>query len=409
MKILVITNELMYPPQTGSKTREYNLFSRLAERHEVKMISFIYAPDEKEVAKELQSKIPVETVDFELPRSYRLMQESRWPWSRLRYLWLLFFDPLPFLVSYFRSDAMRRKVEETLSRERFDIVAVIPSMMVQHLPPKVAAKTSVTLSNVEALVQRRNYEKAKGFVRRLENYIEWRKMHRMERDAFRRLDLCVAVSELERKAALEIEPRANVAVVDNGVDTSYFEPVPSEISPNSLVFTGTMKYAPNEEAMLYFCREILPLIREQVPDVRLSIVGHSPHPSVRNLASLSGVEVIGAVPDIRPYLSRAAVVIVPLLSGGGTRLKILEALSMGKAVVSTSMGAEGLEVEHSRHILIADDPATFADQVVSMLNTPESAAALGAAGRELARSRYDWEILARRLEEAYVSAVSNER
>jgi glycosyltransferase involved in cell wall biosynthesis len=189
-----------------------------------------------------------------------------------------------------------------------------------------------------------------------------------------------------------------VVVIPTGVDTTYFAPSTVAERPRHLVFSGSMDWLPNEDGMLYFVHEILPLIRQQEPSVTVTIVGRSPTPSVARLASDAGIEVTGRVDDVRPYLAAAAVYIVPLRIGGGTRLKIFEAMSMGKAVVSTTVGAEGLPVTAGEHLRLADDPDEFAGAVVHLLRSPIERAQLGTRARHLVATTYDWAAAATELE-----------
>jgi glycosyltransferase involved in cell wall biosynthesis len=195
--------------------------------------------------------------------------------------------------------------------------------------------------------------------------------------------------------------------VPTGVDTSFFAPArEAAVDPHRLVFTGSMDWLPNEDAMLYFCREILPRIRRVEPGVTVSIVGRAPTPAVRRLAADPAIEVTGRVEDVRPHIARGAAYIVPLRIGGGTRLKIFEAMSMGRAVVSTSVGAEGLPVADGRDLLIADDPDRFADAVVRVLRDRDLRAGLERAARRLVVERYDWSAAAAVLEEALAAAAN---
>lgn len=397
MRMLAIAPEVPYPPHSGGKSRAFNLLSRLGKRAELSLVCLSHSAEEEEATDYLRSLFTVRTVPWEMPAGYRAMHESAWPMSSLHYVRSLLFDPLPFLASYFRSPAMQAAVDEALP-ESYDAVFVVTSMMGQFVRESVRRKAIVDLWNVETLVQQRQAQRASS-KERLGHTLEYRKMRRFEGDQFKTVGLCVAVSELEKQAVLRIEPSARVAVVDNGVDVDYFTPQHAAARPDSLIYTGTMKYKPNEEAILYFCREILPAVRAAIPAVTLKIVGTSPPGNIRALAS-ECVQVTGWVEDVRPHLAAASLVIVPLLSGGGSRLKITEALAMGKAVVSTSMGAEGLELHHGRHLLIANDPADFANAVIQLLGNPQRRESLGDEGRRKVIERYGWDLLATRLYDA---------
>jgi glycosyltransferase involved in cell wall biosynthesis len=194
-----------------------------------------------------------------------------------------------------------------------------------------------------------------------------------------------------------------VHVVQTGVDTSYFTPMPGLEGRAHLVFTGSMDWLPNEDGMLYFVRDILPRIRQVEPEVTLSIIGRAPTPAVKRLAEEHGIEVTGRVDDVRPHVARGDVYVVPLRIGGGTRLKIFEAMAMAKAVVSTTVGAEGLPITPGRDVMIADEPARFAQAVVHLIRDQESRRRIEGAARELVVTKYDWAAVAEDFEAALVA------
>jgi len=219
--------------------------------------------------------------------------------------------------------------------------------------------------------------------------------------------LVLAVSDADGDTFGRLYPdavRTPMHTVQTGVDTSYFTPMPSTERRGHLVFTGSMDWLPNEDGMTYFVRDILPRIRQVEPDVTLSIIGRTPTPAVRRLAEQAGIEVTGRVDDVRPHVAAGEVYIVPLRIGGGTRLKIFEAMSMGKAVVSTTVGAEGLPVTHGRDIIIADEPARFAQAVIHMIRDRDARRQIEEAARRLVVERYDWGAVATNFEEALASA-----
>lgn len=263
--------------------------------------------------------------------------------------------------------------------------------------------------NVEAEIWRRHAETAANPIARRLLATQWRRMLRFERGALARFDLVLTVSEADSMTFSRLYGNAASAyhVVPTGVDTEYFAPIAADTSNTGtpdLVFTGSMDWLPNEDAMIFFVREILPQIREIEPAVTLSIVGRAPTPAVTRLAEQRGITVTGRVDDVRPHVGAASVYVVPLRIGGGTRLKIFEAMAMGKAVVSTTVGAEGLPVTNGRDIVIADTPADFADAVVSLLSDREKRQRLERAARRLVVERYDWSAVARELEAALVAA-----
>ena len=228
-------------------------------------------------------------------------------------------------------------------------------------------------------------------------------MLRFERRALGRFDGVLAVSDADSASLTRLYPeavRAPIHVVPTGVDTEFFKPTAPSALSRRLVFTGSMDWLPNEDAMLFFCREIFPSIRAEEPEVTLSIVGRAPTPAVARLAQDAGITVTGRVEDVRPHISESAVYVVPLRIGGGTRLKIFEAMAMGKAVVSTAVGAEGLPVRHGEHLLLADEPAAFATAVVRLLRDADARGRLESAARALVVEQYDWSAVADELDRA---------
>ena len=230
-------------------------------------------------------------------------------------------------------------------------------------------------------------------------------MLRFERDALARFNLVLAVSNADRQTFARLYPGAlqrPAHVVPTGVDTAFFAPVPAEstVRRAHLVFTGSMDWLPNEDGMLYFVRDILPRIRQVEPETTLSIIGRAPTPAVKRLADQPGIEVTGRVDDVRPHIASGSVYVVPLRIGGGTRLKIFEAMAMGKAVVSTTVGAEGLPVTHGQDVLIADEPARFAQAVVHMIRDVDDRRRLERAARQLVVDKYDWSAVAADFEAA---------
>jgi glycosyltransferase involved in cell wall biosynthesis len=267
--------------------------------------------------------------------------------------------------------------------------------------------------NVESEIWRRHAETKSGAIGKLLYGAQYRRMLRYEGRTLARFDGILAVSDADRDTFAQLYPGAitqPVHVVPTGVDTEYFAPSPqsairgpqSEIrNPRSaLIFTGSMDWLPNEDAMLYFCRDVLPLVRAEEPGVTLTIVGRTPTPAVKKLAEDPAVTVTGRVDDVRPYMREAAVYIVPLRIGGGTRLKIFEAMSMAKAVVSTTVGAEGLPVTNGENAILADEPRHFARAVVELLRDETRRQQIEAAARALVVEHYDWSAVAGELEDA---------
>jgi glycosyltransferase involved in cell wall biosynthesis len=322
-------------------------------------------------------------------------------------------DPVPYGVAKYRSPEYRQRLASLLRSEQFDVVVCDFLVPIVNLAERLPCPTILFTHNVEAEIWRRHFENGTNALTRPLLAQQWRRMLRFEGHALRRFDLVLAVSEADRDTFNRLYSGARarpIHIVQTGVDTEYFSPLParqdrSGAAPH-LVFTGSMDWLPNEDGMLYFVNEILPRIRAQVPGVTLSIIGRQPTPAVQRLGEQNGIEVTGRVEDVRPHVADGTVYIVPLRIGGGTRLKIFEAMSMAKAVVSTTVGAEGLPVTHDRDIVIADDPGPFADAVVRLIREPDVRRRIESAARTLVVDRYDWSAVAQGFEDALTSVCT---
>lgn len=402
MRILWLKSDLLLPLDKGGKLRTWHLMRHLARRHEITYLAFA-DPDQPRAEVDGMREVAarVETVPRREPakRSLRFNVEAA-----LRVL-----DPLPYAVGKYRSAAYRQRLRALLAERPFDLIVCDFLPPAVNLPRHLPCPAVLFTHNVESEIWRRHAETKSSPAARALYAMQHRRMLRYEGGALRRFDGVLAVSDADRETFARLYPGAvkrPVQVVSTGVDTDYFAP-PAVRSPqsavrNELIFTGSMDWLPNEDAMLFFCRDILPLIRAGEPGVRLTIAGRAPTPAVKKLADDAAVTVTGRVDDVRPYMKDAAVYIVPLRIGGGTRLKIFEAMAMGKAVVSTTVGAEGLPVTSGEHVVLADDPRAFAATVVGLMRNPERRARLEAAARALVVERYDWSAVAGELESALV-------
>jgi sugar transferase (PEP-CTERM/EpsH1 system associated) len=316
-------------------------------------------------------------------------------------------SPLPYAVEKYRSPAFARRLRGLLAERAFDLIVCDFLFPAINMPGVLPCPSVVFTHNVESEIWRRHTETKTSTLGRLLYGMQYRRMLRYEPRALARFDGVLAVSEADGETLRRLYPdiiRRPVHIVPTGVDTRYFTPAacPSPPMSRSVVFTGSMDWLPNEDAMLFFCRETLPLIRREEPDVTLTIVGRAPTPSVSALARQHGVSVTGRVDDVRPYVRDAAVYVVPLRIGGGTRLKIFEAMAMAKAVVSTHVGAEGLPVTDGEHVCLADEPQAFASAVVRLLRDLNRRRQLEAAARALVLERHDWSAVAGRLEQTLI-------
>jgi sugar transferase (PEP-CTERM/EpsH1 system associated) len=401
-KILFLTSQLPYPPHQGGAIRTYNMIVNLAPCHEIHLLSFVNSPDDVERAAPL--------------RQYcRTIQAVRVPQrSSLKRLLTTLFSPLPDMALRLPSVEFRRKLAARLERERFDVVQVESIEMAPYAMGDVGWKMEhrplwvFDDYNVEYVLQQRAFETDVRHPRRwigaLYSFIQWQKLRRYEAAVCQRVDRVIAVSEADKEILQKLGPGVEVAVIRNGVDTRTYHPgqiYSLVLEPHSIVFTGKMDFRPNIDAVLWFCHQVLPLIKTQVPDVHFYIVGQKPPQRLRPLAEDPAVTLTGYVDDVKPYIAGAGVYAVPLRIGGGTRLKIMEAMALGKAIVSTSLGCEGYPVTSGRELVIADTPQDFARCMVELLGDAQRRAELGLTGRRFVEERYDWRAIVPRLERVY--------
>lgn len=298
---------------------------------------------------------------------------------------------------------LQATLDGLLGARRFDAVVLefpyLGHLSLRRSPPGTRPPRVVLDAHEIAYDMVRQFSRTGGPFRRVYAGLDWRKLRREELAAFRSVDGVVVCSAEDRRRVQEQVPGVRTAVVPNAADVAYFQPRSSDPPPDghTVLFFGLLSTLPNSEGVQWFVREVWPRVLERRPDARLKILGRGAPPSVQALAGPS-VEVVGFAEDLRPHLAAAAAVVVPLRLGGGTRLKIVEGMAMGKAIVSTTLGAEGLEVESGRELLLADAPADFAEAVLGLLGSPETARRLGAAARARAVERYAWSTAAAELE-----------
>jgi sugar transferase (PEP-CTERM/EpsH1 system associated) len=388
LRILWVKVGGLWPLNSGGRLRSFHIISELSRHHELAVLTTHEgAEDGDELSRHLARCERVTTV----PHTLAKRGGAGFLWALLR-SWL---TPLPVSVYKCRSPALAAEFVQQSAAGDFDLCVAdflyaVPNIAVQDSIPVVLFE-----HNVEYMIWQRTAAKSTNPLRRALLELEWRKMRRYENRACHLADLTIVVSEDDRRVLGEGASQSRIEAVPTGVDVDYFQAGddPNDGTgeqPAEIVFTGSMDWFPNEDAMLYFIDSILPLVRRELPEATLTIVGRNPSLQLREAAATAGVTVTGTVDDVRPYSRRAAVYVVPLRIGGGTRLKIYEALAMGKAVVSTTIGAEGLPLQEGVHILRADDAEAFAGKVVQLLRNPALRQELGAAGRRLMEQEYSW-------------------
>jgi len=391
MRILWVKPGGLWPLNTGGRLRSFHTLAELSRRHRVVLLTTHGADDDP---RELAARLP----DCERVASFPHRAPKRSSLGLAAALAGSWLSDLPVDLWKWRVPRLRAESLRLMDGGQADVCVADFLTAVPNV--RLGGKVPVVLfeHNVEHVIWTRLAAVEPRPWRRWVLRREARKMRRFEARACAQASLTVAVSEPDRELLAAEARGARVRAVPTGVDTSYFVPNGQPDAP-SLVFTGSMDWYPNEDAIVHFVEHVLPRIRQDVPAATLTVVGRKPTARLRAATEGEPVDVTGGVEDIRPYVSRAAVYVVPLRVGGGTRLKICEALAMGKAVVSTTVGAEGLPLVPGEHFIRADDPADFARAVVALLRDPQWRRALGAAGRRLMEERHSWPQVAREFEE----------
>ena len=403
MRLLILTPQLPYPPHQGTSLRNFNLIAGLAHRHRVYLLSLIppaYDPADARPLQEICEAVQA------VPQPARTVRQR---------LWTTLTSPLPDMAHRLACPALDALLAQALASQAFDVIEIEGIEMTPYLRT-IRAHTQALASrprlvfddhNAEYVLQKRVFASDIWRPHRLPgaiySFVQWHKLERYEAWACRQVDAVSAVSDEDAAALQRIVPGLQVTVAPNGVDMAYYQGFAlSEriLPPHSLVFTGKMDYRPNVDAVLWFVRHVFPLIRSSVPDAHFYIVGQQPHRRLEPLRRQPNVVITGRVPDTRPYIASADVYVVPLRSGGGTRLKVLEAMAMRRAIVSTTMGCDGFPVTSGHEVVLADDPHAFASRVVELLADAERQRALGEAGLCFAH-QYDWSLIVPRIEAMY--------
>jgi glycosyltransferase involved in cell wall biosynthesis len=407
MRILWVKADKLLPVQNGGNIRTYHVLRYLSARHQLTFYSYYGGTPDPDYERELQLQLPgaiaVCTGKRELSGAAR----------GLDYLSHLNARP-PYAVSRFADARVQRQIQSWFRDQRFDVTVCDFLDAAVNFPGKLSIPSVLFQHNVESEIWRRHATTAGNPAKKMMYGVEFRKMFRYERAAVCKFQHVIAVSENDRTLMTKWVDRDRVTVVPTGVDLAQYCPAPAESDPAAqsanalaslITFVGAMDWEPNVDGVEYFCSEIWPQIKAEVPKAIFRIVGRNPDRRVQKWASIhNSIEVTGRVPSVVEHLHQSAVVIVPLRIGGGTRLKIYEAMATAKAVVSTTIGAEGLDVHHGHDILLADDARSFAKAVVLLLRDPAVRACYEKAAAETA-ARYDWPAIGERFSEVLQSVA----
>lgn len=380
------------PPTFGGALREYYLLKSLTREHTVTTLTF-----------GTEEELVLFKKDFgDLVKAVHMIKP---PWTRTwKRVGQLCSLGLPRSYAHLTSycNRMQDKIDELLSAGQFDAVHCEFSVMCSYTFDENLIRIANT-HNVEYVNFRRMSDIVQSPLRKWFYHREYKKMHREEIRYLENYDAVFSTSEPDRLTFRKDIPDVPNYVIPNGVDTSYFRPSPwYKTDPNAMVFTGAMGYVPNNDGMLYFLDEIFPRVRAQIPAAKIYIVGNRPSDELRQRAS-EHIIVTGFVDDVRPFVWRSRLFVVPLRMGSGTRLKVIEALAMKKPVVSTSVGCEGIDIEHGKSILMADEPDAFAESIIRLMREEDLREELMRNGYKLIKDKYDWTVIGDKMLEVYES------
>jgi glycosyltransferase involved in cell wall biosynthesis len=384
VRIVWVKSNKLLPVHSGGDIRSYHIARALARRHELTFLSYYDGKPDAEYEKQMAEHFPGAVCIATGKRDSSSLARG------VDYLAHL-PSPHPYAVGRFGCPKVREQLDGWYDTGRFEIAICDFLDAAINFPRQLSLPSVLFQHNVESEIWRRHAGTESNPVKRQVYAVEFRKMLRYERNAARKFHHIIAVSEHDRSLMETWVEGAKITVVPTGVDLVQYRPDEGPAQSGLVLFVGAMDWEPNVDAMEYFCERIWPSVRSQAPEARLRIVGRNPGDRVRQLAS-DVVEITGRVPSVADHLREASVVVVPLRIGGGTRLKIYEAMAAGKAVISTSVGAEGLDVHHGRDIVLADNPQSFADAVLTLLRDPNLRRKYEKAAAETAR-QYDWSVI----------------
>jgi len=399
MNILIVCRVLPYPPDVGVKIRLFNLVKQLSRRHNISLLCYSGSNNKENhlstMARYCESITLVQCEKKSKVRQLPTVAKN-------------LISGIPWAVKYAKSREMRDAIEEITKSKFIDLIHIDDIYMASNtdLVSRGNIRKAVTFHDIDSVRYRRSLKIEKNLYERLRMILNWLVLKRWERRIADSFDLSIVVSSIDGRLLESKSGKAKIAVIPNGADTDLFSPLPLNDQEDNISFFGNMGYPPNIDAAIHFYRQIFPLIKKRLPRAKFLIVGRDPGEELLKLSSDPNIIATGYVKDVVPYYQKSSIVVVPLRAGGGTRGKILEAMALGRPVVSTSLGAEGLEVTHKENIMIADRPEDFATITIQLLRNGLIRTALIERAREFVESKHSWRKIADKLDRAYQETCS---
>lgn len=396
MNILFISTENPYPPDHGHHIRTYNVLKGLAAQNTIYFVGFAKSEEELKYKPEIE-KFCASADIFHIDSGWRF------------WLLLLFnvFSRRPFITHRYMKEEARKRIAEIMSKKKIDLVHIDLLHVSPYCEPIAKVPKILVNHNVESVRFLRRLKTEPNPLKKFYFYYQYLKLRHYEKHVSGKFDWCVVVSETDKKMLAELSGDRNFVVVPNGVDVDYFHPNGALVRANSLIWVGSMQSPYNADAVDYFLRDIWPHIKAEIPDVIIHFVGASPTKLLQKTASEDkNIRVLGYVEDVRPFMAEAAVFVAPIRSGSGTKIKVLNAMAMKMPVITTAVGAEGINAVNHKDILIADDHHDFAFKTIQMLRNPDRAKELGENGRKVIETHYDWNAIHKKTHKLYKLIVN---
>lgn len=386
MNILLITPTLPYPPDAGGKIVIYNTIKYLSQRHNISLLSLIQPGQEKFISSLRPYCRKVEVVE----KATNYQRAS---------LLLNLLSPFPYTVNKFFEEDFKKKLQKLIKEDKFDLIQIEHLHMAQYVDWINQGPVLLREHNIETVMMFRYFKFTENWLEKIYALLQWIKLKKYEQHTCRLFDACLFFS-LEDSLYLRTAIKKTY-VLPCGVDTEYFRPRPEMEQENKIIFVGNFNFKPTMDGLLYCLKEIWPLLKKELPGLEFWIVGPYPEKRIQGWKNERNLFFTGYVEDVRPYLWKSTVVLVPLRIASGVRLKILESMAAGKPIVSTSVGCEGLEVTDSHQLFIADSPEEFTRKTVNLLKAPNLRRLISQAALELVNQKYSWPELIKRLEKIY--------
>lgn len=405
MKILWLSHFVPYPPKGGCFQRSYNLLKVVAQKNDVHLVALRHKASTHPESEMKKAKEELE----KFCRKVFIIDVSSFSGINLYIMALKsIFTSDPLTVNLFKSNEMRNIIRKLDKEFKYDLAHYDTISLVEYLDDIGNIPKFLTHHGIESFMMKRRVGNEPNILKKMFFSLEANKLHEYEKNNCYKFDVNIVVSEDDKSMLKEISPFSRIEVVENGVDVNFFLPKEKHINTNRLIFAGRLDQYSNMDALSFFCLRVWPLIKERFPEMRLTIIGMNPPQKLLELAENDKrIEFLGYVDDVRPFFSEATISICPIRDGGGTRIKILDAMAMGMPIVSTAIGCEGLDVTPGKDVLIANSPNEFVDRIEKIVTDEEIRKNLSVVARKTAENKYSWDINGEKLNGFYAEFVGN--